>query len=155
MIHSRASQYAIRAILFLAKEGSSELCTLDSIASHEGIPQPFLAKIMQRLAKKKLVKSVKGIGGGFRLNVPSSQLTLYQIVDAIDDLTVISSRCILGHEVCSDETACPLHRSWLALKNRELSFLQRTSIFDILAGESQKSSKKNLHLIEWGPEKIV
>lgn len=132
MIYSKSSQYAIRAIAYLATLPPDRLCPLETIATSQGIPQHFLAKIMQRLARKRIVKSVKGTHGGFALNYKAEDLTLLVIVDAIDDISVMVSECVLGNPVCSETLQCSLHQKWIELKERQLQFLQGIRISDVV-----------------------
>ena len=133
MIYSRSSQYAIRAMTHLTAHANGSLCRLETIAKCENIPQHFLAKIMQRLGKKRLVKSSKGIKGGFALSTPPEQTTLYIIVEAIDDVSLLFSECILGHGTCSEEQHCPLHDSWKELRARQIDFLKGITLADMAA----------------------
>jgi Rrf2 family protein len=132
MLYSKSSQYAIRALAYLTAHSNGKLCRLESIAAGEQIPQHFLAKILQRLVKKRLVKSSKGIKGGFALNLPPDQISLYLIVDAIDDASLLFQDCIFGERPCSEETRCPLHESWKELRSKQIDFLKNVTLTDLL-----------------------
>jgi Rrf2 family iron-sulfur cluster assembly transcriptional regulator len=131
MIYSRSTQYAIRALLHLATIPEGQLSRLEEIATEQQIPQHFLAKILQRLVHKRLIRSVKGIGGGFAVSLPPANITLLMIADAIDDLSVSLSDCIFGNAVCSNDSPCPLHDSWAALRDQQLEFLKNIRIADL------------------------
>ena len=133
MIYSRSSQYAIRALRFLSNQQKGRLCPLEKIARAEKIPQHFLGKIMQRLVRKRFIQSVKGINGGFSMRTPADKITLYMIVDAIDDISLSLEECVFGHEVCSDQTKCPLHEAWKEIKQAQVKFLQEITIAGIAA----------------------
>jgi Rrf2 family protein len=133
MIYSRSSQYAIRALRFLSNQQTGRLYPLEKIARAERIPQHFLGKIMQRLVRKRLIQSVKGINGGFSMRTPPEKITLYMIVDAIDDISLSLEECVFGHEVCSDQTKCPLHEAWKEIKQAQVKFLQEITIAGIAA----------------------
>src|SRR3989304_7540413 len=109
MIYSKSSQYAIRAVANLAQQMPGQLCHLEEIAKNEDIPQPYLAKIMQRLAKKRLVRSLKGKNGGFALLMPAEAITLFAIVDAMDELFLSLGDCIPGKGVCFGNQKGPAH----------------------------------------------
>ena len=138
MIYSRSSQYAIRALTFLTAHSNGALCRLETIAGSEQIPQHFLAKILQRLVKKRLVKSSKGIKGGFALNLPAEKTTLFMIVDAIDDLSLALGDCILGRSNCSEETHCPLHESWKQLLENQVHLLQSITLADMASADQRR-----------------
>ena len=106
---SSASKYAIRAILFLAvnneknkKWGSTE------IAEKIGIKKPFLSKILQQLARNKLISSSKGPKGGFFLDEENKRNNLMTILECFDDRESFQT-CVLGLSECSNENPCPLH----------------------------------------------
>lgn len=131
MIYSKSTQYAIRAVLHLAALPPGSLCRLEIIARETEIPKHFLGKIMQRLVRKRLVQSTKGLGGGFALRLPPRQITLFTIADAIDDLKLTLGDCIFGNYVCGETNPCPLHESWVKVRERQLSFLEGITIADL------------------------
>jgi Rrf2 family protein len=131
MIFSRATQYAIRALAYLAVNYKNGLCPLEKIAREEEIPQPFLGKILQGLAHKRLIRSSKGLNGGFGLALPLEKITLYSIVDAIDNLSVTQSDCVLGRSQCNEENPCPLHHYWKEQNANHLEFLQTVTLYDL------------------------
>lgn len=133
MMYSRSSQYAIRALRFLSTQKDGGLYPLETIATAEKIPQHFLGKIMQRLVKKRIIRSVKGINGGFSMRIPADKITLFLIVDAIEDFSLSLDECIFGHDVCSDQTKCPLHESWKEIRQSQVNFLQRVTIAELAA----------------------
>ncbi len=103
------SKYAIRAILYLAvytdidkKMGSKE------VAEKIKIPAPFLAKILQKLVKNKIISSAKGPNGGFYLTENNLQTTMLNIVAAVEGLDILSE-CFLGLPRCGDENPCAIH----------------------------------------------
>lgn len=139
MIQSKSSQYAVRALMALASRPEDGLCQLEEIAQKESIPKPFLAKVLQRLAKKKLVRSTKGKKGGFALNVPSESLTLLMVLDAVDEISQRFNECILGKGECLQLEACPLHEYWKVLKEKQREFLQTVTIADMARMQLQPS----------------
>jgi Rrf2 family transcriptional regulator, iron-sulfur cluster assembly transcription factor len=132
MIYSKSTQYAIRALMRLAVQPSGQLCRLEEIARKEEIPRHFLAKILQRLVHKRLVRSVKGIRGGFALARPAEKITLYLIADAMEDLSVSIDDCIFGNKICGEDQPCPLHEPWAKLRDQQLQFLQSIRIADLV-----------------------
>lgn len=148
MIFTRASQYAIRALSYLSIHFPRELCPLEKIAKDENIPQPYLGKILQRLTHKRLIRSSKGLNGGFGLGMPPDKITLYSIVDAIDDLSVTQSDCVLGRNTCNQENPCALHNHWVDRRANHLEFLQSVTLQHLCAQrgftpkESGKRTKK-------------
>jgi len=138
MIYSKSSQYAIRSLVHLAAQPEGKFKRIEEIATEEGIPFYFLAKILQRLSRKRFVRSVKGVKGGFALNHTSKKLTLFEIVDSIDDLSVSLADCIMGGQPCSDTKNCLLHDEWAKLRNHQIDFLKRITIEDLAATQSRR-----------------
>jgi Rrf2 family protein len=115
-MYSPTCQYAIRALVHLARrEGEGPALGRD-IAAREEIPKSFLSKILHQLVVKGLVRSQKGPGGGFSLARPAAAITIADITEAVDGGPVATHRCLLGLAECSDATACALHESWKKLK---------------------------------------
>lgn len=127
MIYSKSSEYAITASIHLAKLSDGEYAMAKDIAQAEDIPAPFLAKILQELARQGVLHSVKGPSGGFRLKKKPSDVRLLDIVAAIDGVGQYK-RCIAGHTVCPAKNTCPLHDSWMPLQSRIMEFLESNTI---------------------------
>mgnify|MGYP001813858124 CR=1 FL=1 len=106
---SNACQYAIRSILYLAiYTNEYNKIGVKRISKELETPQPFLAKLLQQLAKSKLVSSVKGPNGGFYLDKKNRKNALWDIVKCIDG-TEKFDQCFLGLAICGDENPCPVH----------------------------------------------
>lgn len=133
---SQASGYAVSALGFLATQGGKPLLVKE-IAAACGIPAAYLSKIINTLARKHLVRTQRGIGGGVTLTVDPQELKLYTICQALDD-PILEQRCMLGTAECSDERACPAHEFWKPHRLRVVEFLKTTSIADIAAFESRR-----------------
>jgi Rrf2 family protein len=145
MIYSKSSEYAIRAAVHLAQLPDADYAMAKEIAQQEEIPAPFLAKILQELARKGVLQSVKGPSGGFRLSRKPSELRLLDIVAAIDGLSQYN-RCAGGYGECSAKTACPLHDSWMALHSRIMEYLERNTIGGLVKsiGGKQRAAAKRV-----------
>jgi Rrf2 family protein len=111
MLYSRSAQYAIRALALMANESWDACVSIQEIARSARVPLPFLAKIMQTLAKCGIVVSQKGPGGGVALARPPQAVTLEEIVIAIDGDGIMRG-CVLGLARCSDRNPCPVHEVW-------------------------------------------
>jgi Rrf2 family protein len=119
---SQTAEYALRAIVFLAEQGNRAQ-TIQQIAQATQVPAGYLAKVMQALARHRLVISQRGLGGGFTLSVPPEQLTIYEIIQAVDPIRRIT-HCPLNlpahrHQLCAlhcrlDEAAALVEQSFRA-----------------------------------------
>jgi len=104
---SQTAEYALRAMVYLA-DHTTETVTAEAIAEGTKVPVGYLAKIMQGMTKAGLVSSQRGLYGGFKLLKTGKELTVYDIVQAVDPITRITT-CPLGLEG-HGSNLCPLHR---------------------------------------------
>lgn len=110
---SNTSKYAIRAMIYLALNADKEnKIGIKKISADLNIPSPFLAKILQVLAKRKLLSSTKGPNGGFGLGRDPQKITLYEIVTVIDGSDIFD-KCLISLRTCHEENIpCPLHNKY-------------------------------------------
>jgi len=137
---SQAAGYAATALGFVASAGGRPVLVKE-IAEASGIPGSYLAKIIHSLARKGVVMTQRGIGGGVTLAKPATGITLMDICIALDD-PVVEKRCMLGTSECSDERACPAHKYWTLQREKHLEFLRGTSVADIAAFELRRRNAK-------------
>jgi Rrf2 family protein len=137
MIYSRSAEYAIRAFVHLAEVPEGKYAMVKNIAEASETPTHFLAKILQQLARKGFLRSSKGPTGGFTLRRPADEITVLEIVDAIDGLSEYQ-RCPSGMTECNDEAPCGMHESWKALRSSILEYMEDTTIADVAAALQQK-----------------
>lgn len=137
MVYSRSTEYAIRALVHLAKVPEGKFAMVKQIASDENIPAHFLAKILQQLVRKGLLRSSKGPTGGFCLRRPAEQIRLMQLVEALNGLTDYH-KCISGLSECTDEAPCAMHASWKALRSRIIKYLETTTIAELVLSLERK-----------------
>lgn len=109
-----------------------------NIAAEEKIPAHFLAKILQQLARKGLLRSSKGPTGGFCLKIPAKQLKLIDIIDAVDGLNNFT-QCAGGLPECTKATACVLCTRWRPVHSRIMEFLGKNTIADLARDEKKKA----------------
>jgi Rrf2 family protein len=135
MEFSRSAAYAIRAMTFLAAQPPGKLSGAKAIAKAEKIPMPFLWKILQTLAHSRLIRSFKGLHGGYELALPAGQIPLLAIVQALHAIDP-TLRCALGLGECNESSTCPLHDSWKNLRAGMADLLERNTLAD-LAGATR------------------
>ncbi len=138
MIYSQRSKYAIRALAQLASSDQDEYQTIKKITNQSDIPAQFLAKIFQKLVRDGLLKSKKGRGGGFKLASPPTEINLFQIMESVEGINSIYE-CEFGTGKCNDKDPCPLHESWVPIRNQVINFLKKNSLDSLInQNESQK-----------------
>lgn len=128
---SLTSEYALRAVLYLADHGGGESLRVEPMANALGLPRNYLSKTLNQLAKRGVLASQRGPTGGFRLAVPAAALTLAQIVETFDPKP-IRPGCLLGQPHCSDLAPCPAHERWSGIAESVASFFRDTTVKDLL-----------------------
>ncbi len=129
---SRSSEYAIRALTFLAqRHGDGRHYLARDMAEQLGIPAPFLGKVLQPLVTRGYLHSQRGRSGGFRLDRPAAHIYLVQIAEAEETLRA-PNVCLLGQHDCDDAHACPLHDMWMKASRSFRERLERTSLQDMV-----------------------
>ena len=110
---SKKVDYGLIAVRHLAMHGAEGACSATEIAELYGIPTPLMAKVLQRLAKRGLVKARHGSGGGYQLARDPSTITALEVISAIDGPLIITS-CVTSHGECYQSPTCtvrePLRR---------------------------------------------
>jgi Rrf2 family protein len=103
---SRTAEYALRAVVCLANNDGRPL-TASQIAEASQVPADYLAKVMRALGRAKLVRSRRGLNGGFTLARQAAATTILDVINAVDPIERIE-RCPLG--IAGHARLCPLHR---------------------------------------------
>lgn len=128
---STSCDYGLQAMLYLALHYSKgENIDLNSIAEELDIPKHFLSKILQVLVKHKLLVSMKGPKGGFRLNRPPSDITLIEIIEAIDGLDIFNE-CGIGFKRCNDANPCPIHHEYKEVRNKIQRLFENKTLHEL------------------------
>lgn len=140
MIYSKACEYAIRALAYLARTKDNQAARAQEIARAENIPLPVLGKILQELVRKGVLVSRRGPGGGFRLARRADLITLRDVVAAMDGLDHFYS-CAAGLEMCGEEAPCPLHDSWKVIRTQILNELETTNVAQMAAAVVRKKER--------------
>ena len=127
LIFSRQCEYALQAVLYLALRPEGEMTSIKELTKRLEIPYHFLGKILQDLTRKGLLISLKGPTGGFALSMPPSEITLFNIVEAIDGAAFMKT-CVLGFPECSGTNPCAVHNKWGDLREGIYSMLVNKSV---------------------------
>jgi Rrf2 family protein len=128
---TRAGEYAVRCVLYLASQGAGVLCARKEIARKMDIPDQFLGKIAQQLARAGVIEIVQGARGGFRLVVAPEELTLLEVVEAVIG-EIFLNDCVMRPESCNRSHACAVHCIWAKAKDQLRQTLQEATFARIL-----------------------
>jgi Rrf2 family protein len=133
VIFSKGCEYGVRAMAYLAARQSDDPCLVRDIAAQLNLPFSFLGKVVQMLRRSGLVNSYKGRRGGVSLARSADDITLLDVVGAIDGLN-LSCACVLGPTNCSDDAPCPLHKYWTDIRERIVKMLTEQSLAEVARG---------------------
>jgi len=133
---SNSCRYAIRAVIYLASQpGSAGKTGIKKISSDLNLPTPFLAKILQQLAKQKILSSSKGPNGGFSILKDPRKIKLIDIVNTIDGHDVFTN-CVMHNGSCpgeeSDQRKCPLHDDYEKPRSELINLFTSRTIHDLV-----------------------
>jgi Rrf2 family protein len=127
MLISRTSQYAIQSLIYIATQPPGEPVLSREAAERLQVPAAYLAKIMQVLCRGGLVTSFRGRLGGFCLREDPEKIDLMRVLQ-ITEGQEFTKDCVLGLKVCSEETACPMHKKWLPIKEEIIAMLKQQTL---------------------------
>ncbi len=131
---TRKGEYAIRGIIFLAQQSPGHVCLISEIAEATGAPQTFLAKIFQSFAKTGIVNSYRGTGGGFTLGRPPEEISLREVVEAVEG-PIAPNRCLIGRGGCDRGAQCNVHPVWRTVQSQVVQILDSVSFAELAKTE--------------------
>ena len=127
---TRQADYAIRAVRYLAKQGSSQRVATSTVAREMRIPPSFLAKIISQLSIAGLLHTSRGARGGVSLAREPKEISVLDVVEAIDG-PILLNECVGTNKPCDFEGDCLVHPIWLEVQQSLVKRLGETR-FDIL-----------------------
>jgi len=133
---NQATDYAFRAVLYLAQLPPGEVVEAQVIARHEGTPMRFLLKILRLLTKAGIIYSYRGVGGGYALARPPAEITLLDVMLAVEGPVQIN-RCLIDPGFCSKKGPphCSVHRALASIQETLIEQFKSYN-FACLAGGS-------------------
>ena len=147
MIFSGATEYAIRAASELAALDPDGPILLDDLVRGTGLPRDFVAKIFQKLVRGGVLRSAKGRGGGFSFARPTHEVTLMEVVQAIEGPQVFD-RCVVGLDRCNDQVPCPQHDLYKPIRQRLKDYLTTTTMADLASSLKAKKQWRQVRIAE-------
>lgn len=132
---SQTAEYALRAIVWLAEHVDQGPLGNQAIAEATQVPQTYSAKVMQSLVKAGLVSSRRGVGGGFVLNRPATEITVHDVVDSVDPIQRFDD-CplrLMGHR----KRRCSMHAQLNAAVEQVEQALSASTIDDLVSDTSR------------------
>lgn len=127
---TRAGEYAVRCVLFVAGCDPGEIVRRQDIASAMQIPSEFLSKIAQQLARSGFIEIVQGPKGGYRLLKTPEEITLLDVVEAVNG-EIFLNDCVMRPESCFRNAECSVYLVWKKARE-QLRATLREATFDKL-----------------------
>lgn len=128
---SQTAEYALSVVLYLADRPGAEPTSATEAAEALGVPERYLARVLNALSHEGVLTSTRGAQGGFRLARDPGELTLAAVVAPFDAVGE-PPQCLLRKERCGEGQSCIAHRHWHDLATRVRLFFQETTIADLL-----------------------
>lgn len=128
---TRQADYAVRAVLYLARASNAERSATSTVAKEQNIPRSFLAKIISQLSIAGLLHTSRGARGGVTLARDAQEITLLEVIEAIDGPIQLNA-CVEGKGVCSFEDNCPIRSVWCDAQDDLVTRLKSTNFGDLL-----------------------
>lgn len=140
---TKATEYAIRSLVYIAVQNfEGKRPGFKEIAERIDSPQQFTAKILQTLARRGFIKSVKGRGGGFFFDKPLESLPLYDVIRNLEGESFFS-KCGFGLSTCKAENPCPLHNEYLPIREGFYKLLKNETIQSLAVKIQQQKAVLN------------
>jgi len=129
---TRQADYAVRAMLYLAKLEPGQRAATSEIAEAKKIPPSFLAKIISQLSIAGLIHTSRGARGGVLLSRSTESISLLEVVEAIDG-PISLNECTLSPDICEFSEDCPIHKIWCETQADLVNKLRQTSFKKLIS----------------------
>ena len=114
---AKASEYAIRCVLYLSVQKKGVVASRNEIADAMDIPRDFLTKIAQQLCRSNIIEIIQGSRGGFRLKVSPQDLNLLDVIETMMG-EIFLNKCAIRPESCSNASTCKVHKVWVKARTQ-------------------------------------
>lgn len=131
MMLTTKGRYAVMAMIEVASAETNSPLKLANISTKQDIPQNYLEQIFHKLKKAGLVKAVKGPGGGYMLNANKEDITIINIIDAVEE-NIKMTRCSVNKNCIKDGIKCKTHNLWKGLSQQIRGYFTSISVADVM-----------------------
>jgi Rrf2 family protein len=128
---TNAGDYAIRSMIFIASLPEDAVVLRSEICETQKIPSSFMAKILRSLVRAQLLRSTRGVNGGFSLARPASKVTLLDILESIEGPLALTD-CVPSPEECEHSMNCPANAVWGRVQNSIKEILRSSTLEDLV-----------------------
>lgn len=133
---SQGAQYAISAIIALSKKKHGKTVSASDLAKALDCPAAYLSQLLSKLKKPGILKSQRGLNGGVFLAKPIKDISVYEVIVAIDG-DAFFSKCFMGINGCGNIEPCPFHSFWSVEREKIKQWLLDTNFEDAEKAMSQ------------------
>lgn len=127
---TREGDYGIRSVLYLARQPYKKISFVNEISEEYKIPRSFLAKILQKLVKAKIVRSYRGVKGGFSLAKPAREISMMDVLEAVEGKLYLNI-CLMDKKQCGFSKHCPVHSVWANAQAKVAEILKKANFEDL------------------------
>ncbi len=127
---TREGDYGIRSVLYLARQPFKKISYVNEISEEYKIPRSFLAKILQKLVKAKIVRSYRGVKGGFSLARQARDISMFDVVEAIEGKLQLNI-CVTDKKKCLFSKHCSSHSVWVTAQSKVIEVLKKANFEDL------------------------
>lgn len=133
---TQEADYGLRVVLYLCKIGYGEKVEAKVVSEQEGIPLRFLLKLLRKLMKHGIVKSYRGVAGGYALDKTPENITLRAVIEAIDG-PISVNRCTIESGFCNMKRtgSCTLHKAMRKVQKKLLKDLEDITFKKLINGD--------------------
>jgi Rrf2 family protein len=127
---TREGDYGIRSVLYLSRQPFKKISFVNEISEEYKIPRSFLAKILQKLVKANLVRSYRGVKGGFSLARHAREISMLDVIEAIEGKTCLNV-CLTDKRKCGFSKQCPVSPVWAVMQKRFMNMLKKVNFEEL------------------------
>jgi Rrf2 family protein len=127
---TREGDYGIRSVLYLARQPHTKVSFVNEISEEYKIPRSFLAKILQKLVKAKIVRSYRGVKGGFSLARQPREISMLDVIEAIEGKLCLNI-CVTDKKKCNFSKHCPVNPVWCSIQARFGDMLKKMNFEEL------------------------
>jgi Rrf2 family iron-sulfur cluster assembly transcriptional regulator len=127
---TREGDYGIRSVLYLARQPYKKISFVAEISEQYKIPRSFLAKILQKLVKAKIIRSYRGVKGGFSLARQAKDISVLDVLEAIEG-KIAMNLCLSDKRKCDFSRNCPVHSVWANVQSKVIEVLKKSNFEEL------------------------
>jgi len=139
-------RFAVTAMLDLALNDGKGPVTLAGISRRQNISLSYLEQLFGKLRRRTLVDSVRGPGGGYTLSRPVAQVSVAEIIRAVDE-PLDATQCG-GRENCQEEQRCMTHELWSTLNEKMFEYLNSVKLSDLVAKQRERMASEGVAVLQ-------